>query len=97
VVLNPETFGVSPIPIVEDMVGEYICGNASILTEPGIGTGQTPVSTEHVDEGTSGDFFGAESTQPAVMRSMERVIRMQMYATVRDDAFLFFSRMVFLL
>jgi len=28
---------------------------------------------------------------------MERVIRMQMYATVRDDAFLFFSRMVFLL
>jgi hypothetical protein len=83
------------------MVGEYICGNASILRGPGRSTVQTFASTEQGDVGVSVvffcvEFFWLESTQPAVMRSMERVIRMQMYATVRDDNFVFFTRMVFL-
>jgi hypothetical protein len=77
------------------MSGEYIGGEASILTEPGIGTGQTPVSTEHVDDEVSVEFFGAfgaESTQPAVIRSRERVIRMQTYVHFRNDGFVFVSR-----
>jgi hypothetical protein len=91
VVLNPETFGVSPIPIVEDMVGEYICGNASILTEPGIGTGQTPVSTEHEDGTVSGLVFAGGVRHPAVRRSVVTRSTMVKIMTGRGGCFSFFS------
>jgi hypothetical protein len=61
---------------------------------------QTFASAKHVDAGvpvlvTGGEFFWDESTQPAVTRSRDRVIRILIAATVRDDDFVFVTRMVF--
>jgi hypothetical protein len=56
------------------MIGEYREGVASILTDAGIITGQTPVSTEQV-AGTGGvvlETGGAE--HPASTRSVARII-----------------------
>jgi hypothetical protein len=57
------------MPGVEDMSGVNICGAASILTEPGIGTVQTPASTEHVDGTVAGGFSEAGERHPALTTS----------------------------
>jgi hypothetical protein len=60
-------------------------------------TGQTFASAEHVDAGVAVvvvccEFFWDESTQPAVIRSRERVIRIPAYITVLNDDFMIVSR-----
>jgi hypothetical protein len=73
------------------MSGEYREGDASILTDAGIITGQTPASAEHVAEtsGVAGVVRGGEGTgvagmtggaeHPADIRSAARIIRTGMY------------------
>ncbi len=45
---NPLTSGERRIPGVEDIKGEYLAGDALILTDTGMGTEQIPVSAEQV-------------------------------------------------
>jgi hypothetical protein len=65
------------------------------VRDTGRSTGQTFASAEHVDEGVvvvvvCGEFFCDESTQPAVKRSRERVIRIQAYITFLNNGFVNF-------
>jgi hypothetical protein len=72
------------MPGVEDMSGEYRVGDASIRTDAGITTGQTPVSAEHVAgtsvvTGVAGLALTGGAEHPADIRSAVRIIRTGMY------------------
>ena len=79
------------MPGVEDMEGEYLCGVASIRTDGGIVTGQTPVSAEHVG-GIAGLVFLSDGAEhPASIRSAVRIIRAERNAMVSGDCIWFLS------
>jgi hypothetical protein len=81
------------------MRGEYTWGDASIVRDAGRSTGQTFASAEHVEAGVcvvpaGGVFVCDEPTQPVVMRSRERTIRIPAYIIFLDNGFVNLFRIV---
>jgi hypothetical protein len=74
------------------MRGEYTSGDASIVRDPGITTGQTGASDEQIDAGVSvvyvcGIPFCDESTQPALITNSDRMISALIYIIFLDNGF----------